>query len=468
MSTTMAISIKHSQPAAGGFAPGTKGFSLLELMVAITLGLLLSIGIISLFGSTSRTNKLQDALAHLQENGRFAVVRMDTDMRMLGGQYCTNKTGSSVTGGGAPMWPGRAPYIFSATLSNPNLPSPGLPDNGGNSINPATGALLAANATAAYLLSPRYMVQGYTCASGTCTPAVPTSIPDAAVQVDKRVPNSDVLTVRYQRGTGWPIAITTPAPTCNTGTTFNIVPATGDDPVNFSAGDLALVSDCQNVSVIPTSAVGGNTLTVGTILGGSTPICVNPGDHDMRVFNFSKDFVTVTYFLMFKEDGNPDGKPNSAGAKRLIPTLMRQENESGAAVPVTPPPVEIVRGVDRLDFRFLVQDDAASMHFLTAAEVTDRKGGAINCPPKPAGIYPDPTSTTQEPGCLWRAVTGVETHLLLNTVDDVTGGLDPTSLSYTYSVDPSSPRSDLPSGLQPGSMLRREFISLVSPRNYHP
>lgn len=464
----MAMSTKRSQRAAPTPAYRTHGFSLLELMVAITLGLLLSIGIISLFGSTSRTNKLQDALAHLQENGRFAVVRMETDMRMLGGQYCSNKSGSSVTGGGAPLWPGRAPYVFSATLSNPNLTSPGLPDNGGNSIDTATGALVAANATAAYLLSPRYMVQGYTCASGSCTPTVPTSIPSAAVQVDKRVPNSDVLTIRYQRGTGWPIAITNPPTTCASASTFSIVPATGDDPVNFGVGDLALVSDCQNVSVIPTRAVAGNTLTVGNIIPGSVPVCANPGDHDMRVFNFSKDFVTVTYFLMFKEDGNPDGKPNSAGPKRLIPTLMRQENESGLTVPVTPPPVEIVRGVDRLDFRFAVQDDAAAMHFLTAAEVTDRKGGTINCPPKPEGIYPNPTSTTPEPGCLWRAVTGVETHLLLNTVDDVTGGLDPTSLSYTYSVDPSSPRSDLPSGLQPGSMLRREFISQVSPRNYHP
>jgi len=63
-----------------------KGFTLIELMVALTLGLLLSIGIVTLFGATSKTNKVQDSLARLQENGRYAMTRMNADLRMLGAQ----------------------------------------------------------------------------------------------------------------------------------------------------------------------------------------------------------------------------------------------------------------------------------------------------------------------------------------------------------------------------------------------
>lgn len=69
-----------------------RGFTLLEIMVALVLGLLLSIGIVSLFLTTSRTNKLQDGLARLQENGRYAVGRIESDLRMGGAQYCSNRS----------------------------------------------------------------------------------------------------------------------------------------------------------------------------------------------------------------------------------------------------------------------------------------------------------------------------------------------------------------------------------------
>ena len=60
----------------------SRGFSLIELMVAMALGLVLSIGVVSLFGSTSMSNKVQNSLARLQENGRYAVARMESDLRM--------------------------------------------------------------------------------------------------------------------------------------------------------------------------------------------------------------------------------------------------------------------------------------------------------------------------------------------------------------------------------------------------
>jgi type IV pilus assembly protein PilW len=60
------------------------GFSLVELMVAITLGLLLIGGMIQLFSSTKVTFNTNDALARVQENGRFALSQLKRDLRAVG------------------------------------------------------------------------------------------------------------------------------------------------------------------------------------------------------------------------------------------------------------------------------------------------------------------------------------------------------------------------------------------------
>lgn len=424
------------------------GFSLLEIMIALALGLLLSAGILSLFGSTSETNKLQNGLARLQEAGRFAVSRMETDLRMSSGQYCSNFTGSSKAGTSVPLVPLRAPAVFASDL--------GFAD-GINSIDTG-GAASNAAATAAYILSPRYFIQGYSCESDSdCTSGLPDFLPDQGLADGDRLPASDILTVRYQRGSGWPVI---GANTCTTGGTLNFAPQAGDDPVNFDAGlpyQVALVSDCVSSSILPVAGIGGTTLTLGTVLGGvSEPSCTSTGTRDMRVFNFTQDFVTVTYSLELREDENPDARPNSPAPRRLIPVLMRRENGAD--------PQELVRGVDELKFLYGIQDENGDTRFLTAAEVD---ATTIPCPPRPPGVL-TAAGTANEPGCLWRAVRTIEAHLLVNTGDEVRG-LDSLSLSYRFNgedVEPT-PTTELPSGLLAGSTIRREFIAYASNRNYN-
>ena len=60
------------------------GFSLIELMVAITLGLLLTGGLIQLFTSTKVTFRTNDALARVQENGRFTLEVLKRELREAG------------------------------------------------------------------------------------------------------------------------------------------------------------------------------------------------------------------------------------------------------------------------------------------------------------------------------------------------------------------------------------------------
>lgn len=63
-----------------------RGFTLVELMVAVTLGLIILAAISTLFVSSKQTYKAQDSLARLQENARFAMQFLTSDLR-LGGYY---------------------------------------------------------------------------------------------------------------------------------------------------------------------------------------------------------------------------------------------------------------------------------------------------------------------------------------------------------------------------------------------
>lgn len=435
------------------------GFTLLEVLIALALGLLLMAGVITLFSGVSGTNKAQNGLARLQENGRFALMRMETDLRMAGGQFCSNTTGVGAKNTYIPVLPSRAPMVYAKELK--------LPNSKINSIN-ATGNPVATAASAAYMLSPRWFIQGYTCTTTSCTPAVSSgtwdtnAIPDMGLADKKRVPGSDVLTVRYQRGTGWTI----PANSCSVpaggsiaaGTVIKVSPQLGDDPFDMTVSGvnpgLALISDCVSPAILPISAVnvGSGTLTVaGSILPGATgDLCNGSQVRDVRLFDFKDDFVTVSFYLEFREDDNPDARPNSAAARRLIPVLIR--NENGVAQ-------ELVRGVDLLAFRYGVKRSDGTTQMMTAKEI-EAASAAGGCSAAPPGM-------AMEPGCFWRSVRTIEPHLLVNSVDEM-GTMDAAGRSYRFdgtAYSPTSASATLPSGLQAGNMNRREFIGLFSVRN---
>lgn len=431
----------------------SSGFSLLEIMIALALGLLLSIGIVTLFGGTSHTNKVQEGLARLQENGRFAITRLEQDLRVLGAQYCSNTQGASVAGAAVPMMPARAPMVYAPSLKLPDSAIDSI-DVGGNPVDTP--------AAAAYALSPRWFLQGHSCDAASCNPALPDGVlPEMGLEEGMRVPASDVLTVRYQRGTGWPVTpgscSANPGGSLVDGDTFTLTPQTGDDPVGDMVPGLALISDCVSPAIIPIGAVAGNVLTIGTAPGtfsgvlGNAPgvICGGSPTRDVRLFNFSGDFVTLSYYLAFRGDDNPDARRNSAASKRLVPVLIRRENGVEQ---------ELVRGVDQMVFRYLIQDVDGNSRFMTATEVEANSGDGV-CSPPPDGL-------NYEPGCLWRTVRTIEPHLLVNTVDEIFG-LDTVSRTYHFGGEDHAPgdAEPLPSGLNAGAQMRREFIAYISSRN---
>lgn len=96
-------------------AKGVAGFSLVELMVSITIGLFLLLGLATLLlNSTSTHTEMQKSSAQI-ENGRYATQLLSEDIRLAGyyGEY-------SPTGYNVP----EKPCAAAVTPVAPNMPSP--------------------------------------------------------------------------------------------------------------------------------------------------------------------------------------------------------------------------------------------------------------------------------------------------------------------------------------------------------
>ncbi|QMU61949.1 MAG: hypothetical protein GKR92_09675 [Gammaproteobacteria bacterium] len=82
-----------------------KGFSIVELMVALLLGLFLVSGVTGMYISSKQTYRMTDNLSRLQESLRFSLDFMSHDIRMASYLPCrttTNNTNAVV--GGAATW----------------------------------------------------------------------------------------------------------------------------------------------------------------------------------------------------------------------------------------------------------------------------------------------------------------------------------------------------------------------------
>ncbi len=445
------------------------GLSLIEMMIALVMALIVAAGIITVFTSTSSSNKVQQQMATLQEEGRFAIHSLRTDLANANGVYCSNSGGKAApAGSGLYLDPFSSPTVYSETpLSFPDdtLSSATMPDP-----------------TGPYSLPSAVFMRGYDCtATAPCTPSLaslasaPDPIPAMGKAVGDRVVGADVLTIRYLKpGSGWAITPATDAGShltvtgTTTTVTINPITSAGEPPISNFAGGLAMLANCSNAGVYAVST-SGNTLTV---LGSGSPgNYAQPNDITgsaaPRVFDFGNDFQTVTYYLrvVCTDDSNP--------CDHTTGELVKDVNGN---------PQPLVRGVERLNFFYGVINGNGDTEFLTAGEVDtgiDAAGNSLTCPPGisstppvgiPGGMPFDPAH-----GCLWRAVQTIEVHVLMDGQTPLYT-LTPQEMNYIYTPDggaaPTPPSAhaiqpDTDQGF-PKQLLRREFTTLVSLRNFNP
>lgn len=72
-----------------------KGLSLIELMISITLGLMLMLGVLNVFLGSKGAFVSQQAISHIQETGRFAIDYMNKEIRMAGFVGCASNVSDS-------------------------------------------------------------------------------------------------------------------------------------------------------------------------------------------------------------------------------------------------------------------------------------------------------------------------------------------------------------------------------------
>ncbi|MGH8398800.1 MAG: PilW family protein [Gammaproteobacteria bacterium] len=207
------------------------GLSLIELMIAMVVGLILMAGVLSIFLSSRQSYGINSAVARIQENGRFALNFLRTDARNAGYMGCATST---------------------TTASYLNPVADNLPYNFAQAI---------------YGFHFTGTVPG-----PTENPAPDTNATDWTPNLDpyltgKVLPNTDVLVVRFAQRD--PIYITTITSPTATSATVNTLLGASDQPA-LAPGDLFLASNCLSAIVLQaTSATSGTTLEYTS--GGSAP-----------------------------------------------------------------------------------------------------------------------------------------------------------------------------------------------------
>jgi type IV pilus assembly protein PilW len=450
-----------------------RGVTLVELMVAMLLGLLVAGGIITIFLSTSNSNRVQTQLARMQEDGRFAIGQLNDDLAMANGVYCNNTGGiASPTASNVYLDGLRTPRIFAKNF----LALPALYEN-----TTAWGATSGKNTypvapTQPYDMPSFLFMRGYNCTgSAACTPIPVTflggTLNTAGTAVGNRVIGTDVLTVRYLNAArGWRLGGASTAVRNADGTLqkITLVQGTGEPPLTDFKSSMALLADCTTQQVF--AVTGGGTATVTPDAGNnfSAPLALQP-QSALRLYDFQSDMQNVTYYVqVVTDDGTATGVKTGA--------LMRRVNGTTVSVPDQ----ELIRGVERLTFRYGIEDTSGGVRFLTADQVDSRNNGAITCPPT---VMSRTTNlTTTDPGCLWRAVKSIEVSLLLSSQVTMPNLTTPeTAFLYTPDTTSGTPAPVYPTeastaklAVQPvtqgfaNQRLRRQFTSLVMLRNYNP
>jgi type IV pilus assembly protein PilW len=179
-----------------------RGLTLIELLISMALGVVLTLGISEIYINSKQTYRMQDGLARMQESARFALGFISKDIRNTGYIGCGNI--SAIT-----------PNIITTT---PTIP--------------------------AYTLDSvfeGYQNQG----SQTWAPSLPAAVTSV-------VDDTDVITTT---GAGH---CSTPMTTTMTATSDNLTIAAANE-CGFAQGDVAVIANCSSADIFRITNVPGVT-----------------------------------------------------------------------------------------------------------------------------------------------------------------------------------------------------------------
>lgn len=207
------------------------GLTLAELMVAVVISMLLLTGVISVFVANKRTYQVQDALARVQENARFVVQAMVSDIRNAGYFGC-----------------------------NTNL----FRENPGQVRNTLNGG------AGSYVFGFARGVDGFEATGSTWAPILDPSIAGAA---SPPIPGNDVITLRRAEGIGARVLK-------NNDTSSSTLVAPHADIDQF---DIAMISDCSQATIFQVTDVQTTSPTITTVVHNTGNVTEGPGNADQSL-----------------------------------------------------------------------------------------------------------------------------------------------------------------------------------------
>ncbi len=316
------------------------GFSLLEMLLAMALGLIVVTGIVQLFIGNSQSASIINGQARLQENARFAFEFISNAARRAGYFGCIRDSQTQVWG----------------LVGNPVQ----LPEY---NVDQAVGGF-DANGDGTWVPSALNLPGGTPGNTNTGN----------GITIGDLDPNSDVVVFRNLRQPTQRLTVTTQP------LDEAVVTAPGGDP-GFGQDDIVMIADCEQAAVFRVTGIvpAGNEATLQNALnsGGFSPFFQNaalvtpPAGPQV---DFTKSFlgrsygtdsvvgaVESTYFFVA-----PSLRQNNVGDTPL--SLWQKVGPEG--------PVELIQGVEDMQVLYgidtTLNDDIPNPNqYVTAAAIPD-------------------------------------------------------------------------------------------------
>jgi len=327
------------------------GVTLLELMVAMAVSSIIMLGISNIYLSTKKSYVIHDEFARIQENGRYTMGTLSTNIRNAGFFGCAGGQSLGTVINGLNNDEDSA-WNFQTGLM-------GYEAVGTDTDNPITVITPESNAGGA--------VGNWVTAAGLTSDGTAISVnPDAAI-ANVAVIGSDSLIIRTADGTGARVAKN------NSSSQVFIDDLTGDVNGCFSgicSGDILLISDCTKSRIFKAenvTDVGGGVCPAGpcfNLVHNAGPL---PGDNSApSTWNSGETFGTDAEIMKVVTKAYFIGVNPANGITE--PSLYLRENDGV--------PVPLVEGIENMQVLYGVDttDDGIPNQYFSANDVPDVDG----------------------------------------------------------------------------------------------
>ena len=234
----------------------TNGFSIVEFIIAMGLSMLVLSGVISIYIANKTSTNTQNAIALLQNNGRYASFITNKHLRMAGYQGCINPNNLSIN----------------------------------NIVKPSSAHFDKIDFTE--------QVNGYSGQSdGTFSPTLPSYLQSANIKA-----NTDVIEVRYAEDLG--IRLSMNMPNVNSALVLTDADGDGDLREGIAQGDVFLITDCETGDI---AAAGGNANAASISINASQNTTVSLS----KAYTTNARIYQLRYFAFYIKD---TGRVNNSGA----------------------------------------------------------------------------------------------------------------------------------------------------------